>query len=207
METNRNTHIIEFKPSLRAASEGNTQRVIDGYASVFNQRSKLIFEWGDLFFEVIEPGAFDDVLRSETLNCIATVNHRRDLMLGRTKNNSLRLLVDEKGLRYEIDVPDTQLGKDTLYQVERGDFYESSFIFIVQQANIRWDKTPEGVPIRYISKIDELYDVSIVTDGAYANTDIKARSAEFRAFEQKQQPDLTRLHLAQRRLKIITLKK
>lgn len=206
METNRNTHIIDFKPSIRAASEGSTGRIIEGYASVFNQRSKLIFEWGEVFYEVIEPGFFDDILRSESLNCIATVNHRRDLMLGRTKSGSLRLTADDKGLKYEIDVPETQLGKDTLYQVERGDFFESSFIFTVQAANVRWDKTPEGIPIRYLSKADDLFDISIVTDGAYANTNIAAR--EWKAYKETiERNKYNQLAAAKRRLKIITLKK
>jgi len=190
METQKNNrHILAEAATMRAAAEGNSN-ILEGYASVFNHRSKLIFDWGDTYFEVIEPGAFDDALRAENLNVIATVNHRRDLMLGRTKSNTLRLTVDERGLKYDIDIPDTSLGRDTKIQVERGDFFESSFVYTVQRENIRWDETEDGVPVRYIKKVDRLYDVSIVTDGAFSNTDIAAREyKEYREQkENEQQP-------------------
>src|SRR3972149_2272748 len=88
---------------LRAASEGKPAQLV-GYAAVFNSRSE------DLggFREIIMPGAFD----------------RR---LGRTASKTTRLEVDEKGLRAEIDVPDTQDGRDTLTLVQRGDLSQMSF--------------------------------------------------------------------------------
>jgi uncharacterized protein len=160
------------------ADEENGKRYIEGYAIVFNQRSKLIREWGETFYEVIEPTAPDNVLRNSGLNVIATVDHSPARMLGRTKSGTLELTKDERGLKYRIQVPDTQLGRDMAALIERGDYYESSFIFSIAEKGYRYDRG-EDTPVRYISDFASLRDVSIVIDGAYANTEVKMRSQEW----------------------------
>lgn len=168
---------IEGKVNLRDG-EGEGKKLLDFYASVFNQKSKLIRDWDGTYYEVMAPGCFDDVLKDPNLNCLATVDHSRQKMLGRTKSKTLMLTTDATGLNAIVDIPDTQLGKDTTVQVERGDYFECSFIFTADPADIKWDRTGE-IPIRTIKKVQKLYDVSIVIDGAYANTAVAARSAEF----------------------------
>jgi len=161
---------------LRALSE-NDKRYIVGYASVFNKQSRLIFEGGRRFKEIIKDGAFDEVLRSEELNVIANLNHNDGNMLGRTKSGTLELTVDSYGLRYKIEVPDTQLGNDTYSQVKRGDIFESSFRFGSLAKNVSWERDRQtGELLRYVNKVDRLADVALVTNGAYASTDIEARN-------------------------------
>lgn len=160
------------------ADEENGKRYIEGYAIVFNQRSKLIREWGETFYEIIEPSAPDNVLQRENLNVIATVDHSPAKMLGRTLSGTLQLEKDNRGLKYRIEVPDTQLGRDMAALIERGDYFESSFIFSIAENGYRYDRG-EDIPVRYISNFDSLRDVSIVIDGAYANTEVKMRSQEW----------------------------
>lgn len=172
---------IEGKVNIRDG-EGEGKKLLDFYASVFNQKSKLIRDWDGTYYEVMAPGCFDDVLRDPNLNCLATVDHSRQKMLGRTKSKTLMLSTDATGLNAIVDIPDTQLGKDTTVQVERGDYFECSFIFTADPADIKWDRTGE-IPVRTINKVQKLYDVSIVIDGAYANTAVTARAAEWETDE------------------------
>lgn len=167
------------KIHIREADE-NGNRYIEGYAIVFNQRSKLIRDWDGEYLEIIDSGAVDKVLQDPDLNVIATIDHYREKMLGRTKSGTLELIKDEKGLMYRILVPDTQLGRDIATMIARGDYFESSFIFTAER--MEYDKTQDP-NIRTIYEIGNLYDVSIVIDGAYANTAIKLRAQEWQVEE------------------------
>lgn len=160
------------------ADEESGKRYLEGYAIVFNQRSKLIREWGETFYEVIEPSAPDNVLKNPGLNVIATVDHTRAKMLGRNISGTLELVKDERGLKYIIEVPNTTLGNDMYEMVKRGDYFESSFIFTIAEKGVRTD-TAEDIPVRYVSDFENMYDVSIVIDGAYANTIAAARAKEY----------------------------
>lgn len=160
---------------IRANDEG--KRFIEGYAIVFNQKSKLIREWGEVFYEVIEPGAADNVLQDAGLNVLGTVDHDRAKMLGRTKSGTLVLTKDTHGLKYSIEVPNTTLGNDTAEMIARGDYFESSFIFSIAEKGYRYDRS-EDIPVRYISDFSRLLDISVVIDGAYANTAVKLRALE-----------------------------
>ena len=114
------------------AFEDNGERYLEGYASVFNQRSKIIFENNRLFYEVINRNAFDDVLQSSDLNVILTFNHDRGRVMARTKSGALELSTDDYGLKYKAKVPNTTLGNDVYELVSRGDLFENSFAFAVK---------------------------------------------------------------------------
>jgi uncharacterized protein len=166
----------EGEYSIRKDEESG-KNYIDFYPSVFNQRSKLIREWGEVFFEIISPSAFSNVLKDPALNTIATVDHDRSKMIGRTKSGTLQLSVDSKGLKASLEIPDTNLGRDLQVMIERGDYFECSFIYTIAEGGVHYDRSEE-IPVRTITDIDRLYDVSIVVDGAFANTIIKKRALE-----------------------------
>ena len=169
---------------LRAASEGKPAQLV-GYAAVFNSRSE------DLggFREIIMPGAFDRALE-EGHDVRALVNHNPDKMLGRTASKTTRLEVDEKGLRAEIDVPDTQDGRDTLTLVQRGDLSQMSFAF--RTLADEW-RTEDGEPLRELLDL-ELFDVSVVAYPAYPTTEVSARAIErAREFLSSPPPPIDRL--------------
>ena len=142
------------------------KRTLEGYASIFNTPTDL----GN-FSEVIVPGAFSRAL-SEGQDVRALVEHDPARIIGRTKNNTLELREDEKGLFTRIELPDTSVGRDLAALVERGDIDAMSFGFTVRSD--RWERS-EGKNVRYIEDVD-LFDISAVSFPAYPDTEIALRS-------------------------------
>lgn len=158
-------------------------RKVEGYASVFNSRSK------DLggFTEIIDPSAFEGVI--ERSDVLALLNHDQDRgVLARSRKGvgSLMLTIDERGLHYSFDAPHTTLGDELIEGLKRGDISTSSFAFTV--SGERWDKDEDGRYVRTITQIDKLYDVSPVYNEAYEDTTVALRSLDaIRAEEEKEE--------------------
>jgi len=164
----------EAGASIRKEEDKN---YLEFYPVVFNQQSKLIREWGEVFYEIIAPEALTNVLADPGLNCLATVDHDRDSLLGRNKSGTLQLSTDDKGLKAIVELPDTNLGRDMAVLIARGDYFECSFIYTIAPNGVKYDSSGE-IPVRTVTDIADLYDVSIVLDGAFANTTIKKRALE-----------------------------
>lgn len=156
-----------FKCELRAKGDGD--RKIVGYGAVFNKLSENLGG----FREVIAPGAFDGVLNDDVR---ALFNHDRNVVLGRTKASTLRLLVDSEGLQYEIDPPDTQQARDLIVSMDRGDIDQSSFGFYIDED--KWEEDDDGRVVRTVLKLKRLFDVSPVTFPAYPDAPSTARDLE-----------------------------
>ena len=140
--------------------------MIVGYAAVFHRADDpgTEFElWADLV-EWIEPGAFSRVGEDDVRGLF---NHDPRLLLGRAKAGTLRLSVDTIGLRYEIDPPDTQAGKDTLESIRRGDVDGSSFAFLPRA--VRYQRLDDKREARVLTDV-EVFDVGPVTYPAYQAT-------------------------------------
>ncbi len=154
--------------NLEFRMDGDVKKVI-GYGAVFNSLSN------DLggFKEIISRDAFDGTLEDDIR---FMVNHD-GLPLARTINNTLRLSVDEKGLRYEAIMPDTTLSNDLMELLKNGTISQSSFAFIVEDDS--WEQK-DGVNIRTINKISKLFEISAVTFPAYseASSSVALRSLE-----------------------------
>ena len=181
--------MIDNKIKIRAEQvEGSDEKkvYIEGYAAVFNQRSKLIFEDGKLFYEIIKPNAFDEVLKSDNLNVKAVVDHDKSKLLARTKSGTLTLSVDEYGLKYNILLPNTNLGEDIAKMVERGDIYESSFKYSTVKGDDRFERDENGDLIHIVERVSGLYDVSLVVDGAFANTNMAVVKRSLDEFEKSE---------------------
>ncbi len=116
------------------------------------------------------PGAFDRAIREDDVRGL--FNHSPDMVLGRTKAKTMRLSVDAMGLAYEIDAPDTQVGRDLVESLRRGDIDGSSFSFTTTDEE--WRKEG-GVQVRLLKGV-ALYDVGPVTFPAYEATSAAARS-------------------------------
>lgn len=155
------------------------RQVIGGYAAVFYNPNDPGTEyelpnWGEgRMVERIARTAFDRALR-EGDDVRALFNHDTSNVLGRTASRTLRLSVDERGLRYEIDLPETQLAKDLRIQIKRGDISGSSFAFIATETN--WQRG-DDITIREVRGV-ELYDVGPVTYPAYEASTAFSRSAD-----------------------------
>ena len=165
---------------IRVHTEGGQQK-ISGYAAVFNSRSE------DLggFFEEIRPGAFTRAL-AEGQDVIGAVDHNPSKILGRNTAGTMRLSQDDKGLKYEIDVPETQAAKDVVTSIKRGDVTGSSFAFSV--VSDEW-RTEDGVEIRTLIDVD-LFDVGPVSTPAYKAT---VTQASLRSLSKHMRPNIERL--------------
>lgn len=152
---------------IRVAGDGK-KRMLVGYAAVFNSVTDI--GW---FREQIAPGAFADAVKEDDVRGL--FNHDSNLILGRNKAGTLSLKEDRKGLYFEIDVPDTQVGRDVLTSVERGDVSGCSFAFMTLADE--WDYSNEDSPLRTLKKV-RLFDVGPVVYPAYADTSVAARSLE-----------------------------
>ena len=154
--------------------EGNTMTAI-GYASVFNRLSQNLGG----FVEQVRSGTFSKTIQEADVR--ALFNHDADQVLGRSKSGTLRMQEDEKGLRYEIDLPNTQLGRDLAALLERGDISGSSFGFTT--ISDEWGETDDGYPLRTLTEV-KLRDVSPVTFPAYTSSEASLRSlAEERSID------------------------
>ena len=152
-------------------AEGDSRHV-EGYASVFDSPS---VDMG--YREIISKGAFDGVIIVSDVLALLNHDERRGVLARSRKGvGSLKLEIDENGLKYGFDAPNTALGDELLESLRRGDISESSFAFTV--ADERWEKQPDGTYIRYIDKVERLYDVSPVYTPAYEATTCDLRGLE-----------------------------
>lgn len=145
---------------------------IDGYAAVYYQDGQdatqyMLYE--DLA-ERILPGAFDRALKEDDVR--ALFNHDANQVLGRTSAGTCKLSIDATGLRYAIEPPATQIARDVVTTLRRGDVSGSSFSFI--PTDVSW-REQDGLCIREIRAV-QLFDVGPVTFPAYEATTSGLRS-------------------------------
>ena len=177
---NKESRFLPSSIELRGESDTEKSKVF-GYAAKFKTRSENLGSSDYQFFEIIEPGAFDDVLLDDVR---ALFNHDASAILARSKGGigSLSLGVDATGLWYEFEAPDTQAGRDLMTSLKRGDVDQSSFSFTVNKDGQKWEETRDGegpqVFTRTITKVSRLYDVSPVTYPAYPDATVALRSLE-----------------------------
>ncbi len=156
----RSFDVEEIRLQLR---EDDVPSIV-GHAAVFNQLSEEM--WG--FREKIAPGAFRGAI-NQNQDVRALINHDSNFVLGRTKNGTLSLSEDTKGLRVSIDPPTTTFAADLLVSIERKDINQMSFGFEVLKET--WE-TDGDKNIRTIEDVN-LFDVSVVTFPAYPQTDVE----------------------------------
>ncbi len=147
------------------------KRKLIGYAATFKEEyTKLTDRWGEVFYERVRPGAFKKSLSERDVFML--INHDWNKVVGRTGSN-LTLEEDEKGLRFELDVPVTTDGNDLLENVRNGLIQGCSFGFNIKNQTTRWDDN--WTFYRDIDEV-ELFEVTATPIPAYADTEISARS-------------------------------
>lgn len=156
---------------IREASGDDAGPIITGYAAVYESWSP------DLggFKEMVRRGAFDDCLRGKP-DVLARVQHEGGTaVIGRTLNGTLRVWSDTRGLRYEVSPPDTQVGRDIVTLIRRGDIRSSSFAFEIEDANDQVWNFDVAPATREIIRM-KLVDVAPVDIPAYPQTSVGLRS-------------------------------
>lgn len=152
---------IEFRPfsePVEVRSEGG-RLVLSGTAIRYGARSK------DLggFRERVMPGAAKEILKAADV--LAFEEHRSERYLGRTGNATLRLIDTKDALRYEVDLPDTSVGREVAALAQRGDYKGSSFGF--RALTETWANDDDGFLLRTITKFGGLRDVGPTVSPAY----------------------------------------
>ena len=175
----------EFAPHL--ADENS--RVVTGYAIVFNQRSRVLYDkiQRKYFTEVIDPRAVTlSFLNQQDIKF--NYNHDNNMLLGRSLfgDGSLKFEVDEYGVRYTVELPNTSTGNDVLELIKRGDVFGCSFAFTYAKDGVR-DEKIDGKNQRTVIRMDSVHDFSIVVDPAYLGTYVVSQ----RAFEGDAQEEHT----------------
>jgi hypothetical protein len=141
-------------------------RRLEGFAALFDRETRI-----GAFIETIRPGAFRGTLASGR-DILGLVDHDPSRVLARTRSGTLRLAEDSRGLAFDLDVPDTQAGRDALALAERGDVGGASFAFTVPPGGDAWDGDK-----RELRALD-LHEISIVLAWpAYEGTTVNARAA------------------------------
>ena len=160
-------------------------RTVSGYAIVFNSDSN------DLggFIERIDPNSLDGVVEKSDVLCLLNHNEDRGVLARSNKGEgSLTLEIDEIGLKYTFEAPNTALGDELLEGLRRGDISTSSFAFTVGKDS--WSKMENGTYLRTINSINELFDVSPVYRAAYDATSVKADSRGLDAIKKQEKEEL-----------------
>lgn len=161
--------------AVNIETRADGKKVISGYAAVFYDPANRGTEYqiGRQYVERISSRAFEAALNSQD-DVVAAFNHDPSMVLGRRSAGTLRLSSDEIGLRYEIDPPDTTVGRDTVTLIERGDVRGSSFAFAPREGGQRFSEE-QNTRVRNLESV-KLFDVGPVTTPAYAATSTGLRA-------------------------------
>ena len=160
---------------VRVETRADGSKRIVGLAAVYYDGTKETeYELWPGVRERIQPGAFARILK-EKPDVRALFNHDPNHILGRTAKKTLILRSTDDGLEYEIDPPDTQMARDVMALLERGDIDGSSFSFrIKEETTINEEKDV----IYELADFAQLYDVGPVTFPAYTATTADLRALE-----------------------------
>jgi len=146
---------------------------ITGLAAVYESRTNI----GNLFYEVIERGAFEE---TDFTDVLFFVNHDlTKIPLARSRrnngNSTMQLKVDERGLNIEtnLDVENNSDARSLYSAIKRGDITGMSFLFSVKED--AWEELDAKIPTRRIKRISRVREVSAVNFPAYEATEISAR--------------------------------
>lgn len=165
-------------PQQFCTREDGDELIIEGYFAVFDSPYTL---WDDAT-EIVKPGAFAGCLSGDIR---ALIDHDTRLVLGRTKAGTLELREDARGLWGSIKINRADTDAMSLYaRVQRGDVDQCSFGFDIEEETFvdlgggqcRWE----------ITKVNPLYEVSVVTFPAYEETAVKARHADLAEIQRRQ---------------------
>lgn len=158
---------------VRAAEDN--EMIVEGYATTFNEPYVLWQDSDYVFLEQVDGQAFADTDMSDV---IMQYDHE-GRVFARTSNGTLRLSVDNHGLRVTADLGGTEIGRQLYSEIRGGYTDKMSFGFTVDadERLVQEDRETGTVTVlRTIKRIGKLYDVSAVSLPANNATEISARS-------------------------------
>ncbi len=167
MDKTETRELITNEIEIREDDDGN--RTISGYAVKWEKKSHVLGYFMK-FREQFKKGSFADSLNDGDQRFLWS--HDSAKVLGRIKNNTLRLKEDDVGLHFELDLPNTTLGNDTYESIRRGDVDGVSFGFNNPEDHV--EEFDDDIPLRTIKKAN-LIEVSAVAFPAYPDSEVAAR--------------------------------
>lgn len=163
-----NIRALPVKQSkIRAVNNDDGSYTVSGYAVVFNQPSQPL-----PFIEYISRDALNDVDFSKTLLLYA---HDYNKILARSDSATLKTEIDDNGLKFTAQIPDTTLGTDTFKNIQAGNVKGCSFGFTISNGGDRWDTRQDGTTIHYVDKIDTVSELTLTAIPAYEETSVSAQ--------------------------------
>lgn len=212
MKINKRSIGFGVQLKVREATEGSESRTIEGYILKFGVRSRLLCDWWDDYYEVLEPGC----ITRETLDAcdiILTMFHDRQLVLARSNQGTgtLNYEIDEVGVKFWADMPKTVDGDKALELVQRGDIAGCSFIYSTDESDSEnavsyerldeKDKNGDDILLRHVKRIDAVYDFTLTTTPAYEQTEVTRREVEASgiAFDKPEREKPVEIDLAKKR--------
>lgn len=179
---------------MRAIQNEENKMIIEGYAVVFDSPSHPIYgEW----IEYVDRNAFNGC---DMKDVVLRYNHKDSFpIMARTKNQSLQLIVDDRGLKVTAELIDTINNRDLYKSIQEGLVDKMSFRFSVSKNDWDYSTTPTS---RRILQFDKIFDVSIVDEPAYEATEVYARSKE-EIQEEKRKYEEQKLEFEKEKLKIL----
>lgn len=170
----RQVRSIETGFQTREAEGGP---IIEGYFAVFNSDYEI---WPGAI-EQVAPGAFTSALGGDIR---ALADHDTRIVLGRTTAGTLELREDDRGLYGSIKInPEDQEAMNLYHRVQRGDVTQCSFGFDIKDEE--YQHRPDGSDLWIIRDV-VLYEVSVVTFPAYAETSVQARKDDINTIRSRQ---------------------
>lgn len=167
---------LRFKPVDLQTTEENEELKVEGYVNLTEQTSELLStHTGHRFVEKISRGAFNNAIRkAEEIDFL--VEHDKQKILASTRNNSLNLVEDDKGLFMSATISPTTWGKDYYTLIKDGIIKNFSFGFRALIDD--WSERADGILERTVSEL-ELFEVSLVKNPAYTQSFVEARSTDY----------------------------
>lgn len=183
---------------IRTVDNEENKMLIEGYAITYDQPAT--HQYGSRkFTETIKPGALD---KTDMRDVPLRYNHNDNVMImARTRNKSLKLIREEKGLKIQADLLDTQSNRDLYKAIQEGLIDKMSFAFTVADGGDTWTFGEEETK-REVTDIAKLWDVSVVDTPFYDSTSIYARSLELLESEEKRLESLRELELMKLKIKV-----
>lgn len=164
-----NHEVRSLSVEVRADEQGGSRKVF-GYPIVFGKPSNDIG-----FIEYIDKGALKDVDLSGVYLVYA---HDQNQPLARSDAGTLKLKVDDTGLYFEATLPNTTLANDVLENIRVGNIKGMSFMFTAAEDTWEFSNDPGQPDIRHVTRIDQVFEITITPLPAYDDTSIAIASRD-----------------------------
>jgi HK97 family phage prohead protease len=199
MEKKNEAPVLRYERRLieiRAVENDENKMLVEGYAITFEQPATHTYG-SRKFTETIKRGALD---KTDMKDVPMRYNHNDNVMImARTRNKSLKLIVDQKGLKIEADLLDTQSNRDLYKGIQEGLIDKMSFAFTVRDKGDKWSFGEREIN-REVNDIERLYDVSVVDTPFYDSTSVYARSLELLESEERKLESLREREVLRQRI-------